>query len=172
MSMSLEIDAHTESSTTDPCPPSPASHPPTSAPPPIPESVRRLSERRAAVHAPFIDVMFERLAAGDYAGVLFAAEALLVHLPNHPDALDCAQIARSELRKVYVARIGSLQAVPRICVSPEGLQAMGLDYGAGVLLSRIDGETPVMQLVESSGLPPLDALRIVSELFLRRAIGF
>jgi hypothetical protein len=116
--------------------------------------------------------MIERLAASDYAGVLLAAEALLEHQPNHTDALDCAQIARSELSKVYVTRFGSLQRVPRVVVGPEGLVALSLDFGAGFLLSRVDGKATVGDIVDGCGLPRLDALRTLSELFLRRAIGF
>jgi hypothetical protein len=114
--------------------------------------------------------MLERLAASDYAGVLLAAEALLVHQPRHADALDAAQISRSELHKTYVGRLGPLHRVPRVAMGPEGLLAQSLDFRAGLLLSRVDGLTPLGEIVEASGLPKLDALRILSELVLKRAI--
>jgi hypothetical protein len=116
--------------------------------------------------------MIERLAASDYAGVLIAAEALLEHQPNHADALDSAQIARSELAKLYQGRLGSLERVPRVVMGPEGLLALSLDFGAGLLLSRVNGTATLGGIVEACGLPKLEALRILSELFLRRAIGF
>jgi hypothetical protein len=115
--------------------------------------------------------MLERLAAGDYAGTLIAAEATLVHHPLHRDALDCATIARSELRKLYVARLGSLDWVPHITVGLQGLLALSLDFRAGFLLSRIDKRSSLEQIVDNCGLPPVDALRILSELYLQRVIA-
>jgi hypothetical protein len=117
--------------------------------------------------------MLERLAAGDYEGALIAAEALLLYQPDHADARDCAQIARSELRKVYLARLGgALARVPYLAVGPRGLVAMSLDFRAGFLLSRVDGRTAVSTIVEASGLPELDSLRILSELVLESTIAF
>jgi len=59
----------------------PSSRRPTSAPPPLPRSASRLStsSARASADARFADHMLERLAAGDSAGALLAAESLLVH---------------------------------------------------------------------------------------------
>jgi len=116
--------------------------------------------------------MLERLAGGDYAGALLAAEALLVHQPGHADALDCAQMARSEMRKVYVARLGSLDRVPHLAMATPGLLALSLDFRAGLLLARIDGRASLEQLVERCGIAPIEALRILSELHLVRAITF
>jgi|HubBroStandDraft_4_1064222.scaffolds.fasta_scaffold159370_3 hypothetical protein len=149
-----------------------SSRPPKSQPPPLPESARRLSPVRAAADAVFADCMIERLAASDYAGVAMAAEALLEHQPNHEDALDCVQIARSELAKVYLARLGSMGRVPRVAMGSEGLVALSLGFGEGFLLSRVDGRATIRDIVEACGLPKLEAMRILSELFLRRAIGF
>jgi hypothetical protein len=152
--------------------PAPESYAPRSLPPPLPESARRLSTARAAADAEFAECMIERLAASDYQGVLLAADALLEHQPNHADALDCAQIARSELAKLYLQRLGPMQRVPRVAMSTEALLTLRLDFGAGLLLSHVDGRTCVGDLVEQSGLPRLDTLRSLSELFLRRAIVF
>jgi hypothetical protein len=150
----------------------PSSRRPMSAPPPLPQSASRLSSSsaRASADARFADHMLERLAAGDSAGALLAAESLLVHQPRHSDALDTAQMARSELRKLYAGRLGSLDGVPRVAIGPQGLLALSLDFRAGLLLARADGRKPLSQIVESGGLPQLDALRILSELFLQRVI--
>jgi hypothetical protein len=144
---------------------------PKSHPPPLPESASHVSAARIAAQAAFADRMFERLAASDYAGALLAAEALLVHLPLCSDAVECAQIARSELRKLYVARLGSLERVPYIAVGLQGLLGLSLDFRAGFLLSRIDKRTSLGQIADGCGLPPLDALRILSELYLLRLIA-
>ena len=157
---------------TDPDIEPPSSSSPKSLPPPLPDSAGRVSPARAASDAAFAERMLERLAGGDYAGALLAAEALLVHQPGHGDALDCAQMARSEMRKVYVSRLGSLERVPQLAMATPGLLALSLDFRAGLLLARIDGRRSLEELVESSGIPPIEALRILSELHLVRAIAF
>jgi len=170
MSVSHEFYALPGSSTPEAPESKPSSQPPKSLPPPLPQSAMRLSPVRAAADSAFAECMIERMAAGDYEGVLMASSALLEHQPNHGDALDCAQIARSELAKVYTARIGSMQRVPRAVMGPEGLQALSLDFAAGLLLSRVDGAATVGEIIASCRLPRLAALRSISELFLRRAI--
>jgi hypothetical protein len=149
---------------------SPSSEPPKSLPPPLPESARKLSPARVAADDAFADGMLERLAAGDYLGVVMAAGALLEHQPNHADALDCLQIARSELISVYVARLGSTKRVPRVAMSAEGLMALSLDFAAGLVLSHVNAVASIDDIVRACGLPKVDALRILSELFLRRGI--
>jgi hypothetical protein len=143
---------------------------PKQTPPPLPSSASRLPPERALADAACAERMLERLAAGDYVGALTAADALLVRQPRHGDALDCAQIARSELRKLYVARLGSLERVPHLTMGPPGLLALPLDFGAGFVLSRIDEVAALGDIVSRCGLPPLDALRILSELYLQRVI--
>jgi hypothetical protein len=143
---------------------------PKSHPPPLPHSASRLAPARVAADAAFAERMLERLAASDYTGALMAAEALLVHQPQNADALDCAQMARSDLRKLYVARLGSLDRVPHLKVAPPGLTALSLDFRAGFLLSRVDNGATLAEIIEASGMPQLDALRIFSELYLQRVI--
>jgi hypothetical protein len=150
----------------------PGSAPPSSQPPPLPPSASQIPAARAAADAAFADCMIERLAASDYAGALTAAEALLVCHPLHADALDCANIARSELRKLYVARLGSLDRVPHVEMATQGLLGLSLDFRAGLLLSRIDKHARLGDIVDACGLPKLDALRLLSEMYLQRVIGF
>jgi hypothetical protein len=142
-------------------PMAPGSAPPSSQPPPLPESASRIPAARAAADAAFADRMIERLAASDYAGALTAAEALLVCHPLHADALDCADIARSELRKLYVARLGSLDRIPHVAMATQGLLGLSLDFRAGVLLSRVDRCARLGDIVDACGLPKLDALRFL-----------
>jgi len=150
---------------------SPSSVPPRSVPPPLPESASQVPPSRAAADNAFADRMLERLASGDNEGAELAAEALLEYRPRDQDALDCAQIARSELRKVYVSRLGSLDAVPSVAMGSDAILSLkALDFRAGYLLSRVDGMSSIAEIVESGSIPSLEALRILSELFLRRVI--
>jgi hypothetical protein len=150
-----------------------SSRPPKSAPPPLPLSASQIPPSRAAADNALAECMMDRLAAGDYEGASLAADALLEYRPRDQDALDCAQIARSELRKLYTARLGSLDRVPHVAMGPEAIFSLqSLDFRAGYLLSRIDGVSSLGDVVESGSLPALDALHILSELFLRRVIAF
>lgn len=151
--------------------PTPSSMPPRSVPPPLPEGASQVPPSRAAADNAFADRMLERLAAGDNVGARMAAEALLEYRPRDQDALDCAQIARSELRKLYVSRLGSLDAIPRVAMGADAILSLhALDFQAGYLLARVDGMSSVLEIVESGTVPSLDALCTLSELYLRRVI--
>jgi hypothetical protein len=146
--------------------------PPRSVPPPLPESANMQSARATADDA-LADTMLERLAAGDHEGAIMAAEALLEFRPRDRDALDAAQISKTELRKVYVARLGSIERVPHIAMGPDAVFALkSLDFRAGFLLSRVDGRASIYEIVEGASIPSLEALGILSELYLRRVIAF
>jgi hypothetical protein len=149
-----------------------SSRPTRSAPPPLPDFASQVPPSRAAADNAFAEDMLERLAAGDYEGASLAADALLEYRPRDQDALDCSQIAKSELRKLYAARLGSLDRVPHVAMGPDAVFSLqSLDFRAGYLLSRVDGVSTIHEIVESGSLPSLEALRILSELFLRRVIA-
>lgn len=143
-----------------------------STPPPLPASARVASAARDAADAAFADAMLGLLAAGDYAGALIAAEALLHVRPGDADALDCAEMSRSELRKTYVARLGgSLARVPHVAVGAAAIAALHLDFRGGFVLARVDGKATLEEIADGC-LAPNDALRILSELALGRVIAF
>jgi hypothetical protein len=144
---------------------------PRSAPPPLPSSASLILPARAAADDALADRMLERLASGDYEGAALAAEALLEFRPRDPDALATAQMAKSELRKLYTERLGSLDLVPHVVMGPEAIFSLrALDFRAGYLLSRVDGCSSLYEIISSGSLPSLEALRIFSELYLRRVI--
>jgi hypothetical protein len=144
-----------------------------SSPPPLPESATHIPAAQASADDEFAETMLGRLATGDYEGALIAAEAFLEHHPRDPDATDCATMARSELRKIYIARLGSLDRVPHLAMSLEGLLALtSLDVRTGFVLSHLDGLSTIGEIANARGVPEIDALRILSELYLHRAIAF
>jgi hypothetical protein len=146
--------------------------PPKSSPPPLPAAATLVPPQRAAADDAFAESMIERLASGDYEGAALAARALLEYRPRDSDALDCAQIAESELRKTYIARLGSLDRIPRVAMGPDAILSLqALDFRAGYLLSRVDGTASLDGIVWASSLPSLEVLRVLSELYLRRVIA-
>jgi len=141
-----------------------------SDPPALPVSVREESGERTPEDALFADRMLARLAEADYAGALLAAAALLRRHPRDADALDCAEMSRTELRKVYVARLDGLDRVPSIAMTPEAISALTLDVFTGFLLSRIDGSSTLQEIASGRGMVPDHALRVLSELYLQGVI--
>ncbi len=144
---------------------------PASDPPALPASIRETPGERAPREAELADRMLERMAAGDDAGALLAAESLLRLSPRDADALDCAEMSRSALVKVYESRLGALDRVPTIVLPPSEISALSLDVFAGFILSRIDGLTSLAEIVSAHGMAPERALRVLSELYLAGVIA-
>lgn len=145
--------------------------PPRSEPPPLPASVRASPSERSPGDNGLSERMLERLAAGDYEASLMAAEALLVRLPCDPDALDCAEMSRSALRALYTKRLGgSLDRSPS-AVDRQALARVALDACTAFVVSCIDGTATLGQIVFSGGAVPEDALRALSELYVRGVIA-
>jgi hypothetical protein len=114
----------------------------------------------------------EKFFAGDYAGALQLAEELVETDANDESARDFVEECRRLLEKDYVARLGSLDKVPTLRVSPTQLRALAIDHQAGFLLSRVDGVSSLDNLLDVSAMPRLDALRLIHRLFEEGVIGF
>jgi hypothetical protein len=115
--------------------------------------------------------MFDRLAASDYEATLLVAQSVLAKVPFDQDALECAEIAARELWKLHERRLGSLDRIPDALITPDALPP-SLNLRAGFLLARVDGIATVREIVNRAGLPLIDALRGLAELYLVGAIGF
>ncbi len=116
--------------------------------------------------------MTDRLALGDFTGALLVAERLLERDPEHRAARETADTCRTTLRKMYAARIGPLdQVVPTVAVAREQMRWLSIDHRAGFVLSLVDGVSTVEMILDVSGMPELDALRILAELVQQRIIA-
>jgi hypothetical protein len=113
----------------------------------------------------------DRYEAGDYSGALVIAEGLLEENPDHIAALGYAESCREMLRQMYQSRIGEGALVPRVMVDKEQLRWMSLDHRAGFLLSCVDGLSSIDEILDVSGMPPLDALRLIYELLQEGVIA-
>ena len=140
-------------------------------PPALPASIRDAPAGRSQADEALVDRVLERLGVGDYAGALLAAEALLRRLPRDPDVLDSAEMSRVELRRIYQSRLGDLDQVPTLAMTPAALTGLTLDVYAGFLLSRIDGRTTLREITLTHGVAPDHALRLLSELYLQGVIA-
>lgn len=115
--------------------------------------------------------MKDRYAMGDFSGALAIAEGILESSPNDPEAPRYAQSCRDVLTQMYSARLGSLEQRVTVAVPSDQIRWLTLDHRAGFLLSLVDGGSTVDQLLDISGMPRLDALRIMYQLLDQRVIS-
>lgn len=108
--------------------------------------------------------MTDRFALGDFSGALRAAELLLGQDEAHTVARQVAESCREQLERLYVGRLGTLAAVPTVAIPESEVRWLGLDHRAGFLLSRVDGLHAVEDVLDMSGMPRLEALKILVDL--------
>jgi len=120
---------------------------------------------------PEVIAMKDRYATGDFSGALIVAEGILDANPEHEEARRCQTRCREVLSQMYLARLGSLTQVVRVALSGDQIRWLSLDHRAGFLLSLVDGESSIETLLDISGMPRLEALRILFGLLDQRVIA-
>jgi hypothetical protein len=113
----------------------------------------------------------DRHAVGDFSGALQVAESILEAEPEHVEAQRYAKSCREVLMQMYTARTGGLDRAARVALPGDQIRWLSLDHRAGFLLSLVDGNSSVEEILDMSGMPRLDALRIVCELIEQRVIA-
>lgn len=108
---------------------------------------------------------------GDYSGALEIAEEILRGKPDDIGARTVAETCRTVLRQMYATRIGPLDRVPVVMVPRDQLRWLSIDHKAGFVLSLVDGVSSLEMIIDVSGMPELDTLRILSELAQQRIIS-
>ena len=114
--------------------------------------------------------MQECYAVGDFSRALSIAEELLARSPDDVVARKCAQNCREVLTQMFSARIGPLDQVISVAINPEEVQWLALDHRAGFLLSLVDGQSTVDEILDISGMTRLDALKIIFDLTERHVV--
>ena len=137
--------------------------------PPVEPSVKPGAGREKAVPPPVsaragVRELEECYAVGDYSRALQIAEQMLARSPDDLGARRYAQNCREVLTQMFAARIGPLDQVITVVVSPEEVQWLSLDHRAGFLLSLVDGMSTVDEILDISGMTRLDALKILHDL--------
>jgi hypothetical protein len=108
--------------------------------------------------------MQERFELGDFTGALRAAELVLGTKPSHQRARALADACREKLVALHMARLGGGQRSIERAAAPGDERWLGIDHRAGFMLSQIEGKTSIEELVDISGLPRHDALKLLVEL--------
>lgn len=128
---------------------------------------------RTASTPPSNDPMVEmrdRYAVGDFTGALAMAEKLLEEAPANAEANRYMVSCRDILTQMYSARLGSTAQVPKVVLAGDQIRWLTLDHRSGFLLSCIDGVSSIEEILDVSGMQPLDALRILCELMQQGVI--
>jgi len=69
-----------------------------------------------------------------------------------------------------LAKLGGELKVPKLAVDRAKINTLALDHRAGFVLSLVDGRIPIEDILDVSGMPRRDALRILCELVDRGVI--
>ncbi len=120
---------------------------------------------------PILLAVKERFERKDYMGALLRAEAILADKPDHAGAKFFATTCQDRVKDMYVASLGSGGSVPRLAMSNEAIVALALDHRSGFVISLVDGSATVDDILDISGMPMLEALRILYELKNEGIIG-
>jgi hypothetical protein len=116
--------------------------------------------------------MRERFSLGDYTGALEMSELILTDMSDNAEAAECGQNCRTVLENMYAARLGPLDRVPMVIVPRAQMRWLSMDHRAGFVLSLIDGSSSVEMILDVSGMPKLDAYRILHELVQQKIVSF
>ena len=116
--------------------------------------------------------MGERFSLGDYTGALEMAELILAEDPGNLEAAECGENCRTVLESMYAARLAPLDRAPIVVVPRAQMRWLSIDHRAGFVLSLIDGSSTVETILDVSGMPKLDALRILHELVQQKIVAF
>jgi hypothetical protein len=120
---------------------------------------------------PTVQDMQARYAVGDFSGALEVAEAILQKRPDDAATRRYAQNCRDVLTQMFAAKIGPLDQVMQVVISPQEVQWLSLDHRAGFLLSLVDGQSTVDEILDISGMSRLDALKIIHQLVEQQIVN-
>lgn len=115
--------------------------------------------------------MRDKFALGDFSGALEAAESLIEQKKFLEEANRFAENCKSRLCSMYEAKLGAPGRIPRLVLPPEQVRWLSLDHRAGFILSCVDGYSTIEEILDVSGMPPLDTLRILYDLLQQKVIG-
>ena len=87
-------------------------------------------------------------------------------------ALETARISREKLAQLYGSRLGSLDRVPVPAVADSDVRWLGLDHRDGFVLSLVDGNHTIEEIIDVTGMSRLEVLKTLVELLDLGAIQF
>lgn len=113
----------------------------------------------------------DRVTRGDFMGALMRAENILQTEPDNVGATYFATMCQEKIRDLYFTRLGSGEGIPHIQLAADAIVALALDHRSGFLISLIDGIASIDDVLDMSGMPVIEALRLLLELKNEGVIG-
>ena len=132
-------------------------------------STEPIQEARAA-RQDAVQLARARYKHHDFQGLLEALDGYEADDARQSEVRNMVAESRANLLRMYEAKIGSLDQVPRVRVSSEEIIWLNLNHRAGFILSQVDGTVTYEDLVSLSGMPRLDTVRILTELLDQNVI--
>jgi len=87
-----------------------------------------------------------------------------------PGVDDLIEPSRALFERAFRACLGSLQSCAIRSIAPEHLSDHGFDHRAAFLMSRMDGVASLADIIDSSGMPSFEAVRLLAGLRRARVI--
>jgi len=87
-----------------------------------------------------------------------------------PGVDDLIEPSMALFERAFRAFMGNPHACPIRAIPTENISDHGLDQRAAFLMSRMDGMTSMADLIDSSGMPRFDAVRVMASLRRAKAI--
>ncbi len=115
--------------------------------------------------------MRERYDLGDFTGAREVALELMQQEPQNADARTMEEQCRVVLERMFTSKLGAFTRIPVLNVPKEQLRWLGLDHRAGFLLSHVDGMSDIDMLLDVSGMPRFEALRILASLLDQQVVS-
>lgn len=106
----------------------------------------------------------EALLRDDLDGALHWLKETLRRNSGDPQAIALNDEVRDHLVNRYLNAVGGRKAVVRQKMNRNELLTLQLDHRAGFLLSYVDGQTSVDELLDLSGMDALDTLSLLASL--------
>jgi hypothetical protein len=107
---------------------------------------------------------------GRLAEALELLESMEERIAQSPHALGLVELLRARLFEHYRAAYVEGRGAPRLAVGTQELLRYNLPAGAGFLVSMLDGQTPVADLIALSGADPFATLRTLHRLVEARIV--
>ncbi len=113
----------------------------------------------------------ERLALGDYTGALAQADGVPTGSPHYFEAITLATHCKAILLQMMRAKVGTYEHVPFTLVDRQQQRWLSLDHRAGYLLSLMDGNLSIQEVMDVSSMSELDVLRVIYDLMSQSVIA-
>jgi hypothetical protein len=108
-------------------------------------------------------------AAEDFETALPMAESLL-EANADPELVALVDVCRTKLADHYALRLGRLARVPQLRVRPNEWMTLDLDHRSCFVLVHVDGLSSLDMILDLSGMPRHETLRLLCDLLERGVI--